>query len=487
MTRKVPTPHFIQSVSQFLLKPRQLNEDAQRREFILNILLLGSIALSLVALISASANAITQGTSYQGTPPTILAIPVLFFFLLYVLSRLRQQTLASSLLVLFYYAAGTYTLTRWGILIPQGILIYALILIMAGILIHTRFALAVTLLICGSLFWIEYARRQSQITVKLWSSSTAGMDDAIVFSITFFVILAVSWLGNREIEKSLQRARRSEAALKRERDNLEIRVEERTKELQQSQLERTMQLYRFAEFGKLASALIHDLANPLSTLSLNLEQLKNQEQHQALKRALEATNRMEQYISTTRKQLQDQSDTSTFGVKAELQQVLEILQHRARTAGVTATIDIPAALKIQGSVVRFHQLMANLITNAIDTYDASPLSHEQRTVHIDIEPKINALTIRVTDHGKGIPADKSQEIFEPFFTTKSPERGMGLGLSICKDIVEKDFGGTIQFVSTPAQGTVFLVTIPQGGLSDANAKQIAHNTTRARVSQTITK
>ena len=110
----------------------------------------------------------------------------------------------------------------------------------------------------------------------------------------------IAWLSNREIEKSLKRARRSEAALKVERDALEITVEARTRQLREAQADQLSQLYRFAEFGQISSGLFHDLVNPLNAMSLNMENILSIQDHatvsemrERIERAMGSAKRME--------------------------------------------------------------------------------------------------------------------------------------------------------------------------------------------------
>ena len=66
----------------------------------------------------------------------------------------------------------------------------------------------------------------------------------------------------------------------------------------------------------------------------------------------------------------------------------------------------------------------------------------------------------VQDWGCGMDAATQQKIFEPFYTTKQTTNGMGIGLSSTKEIIEKDFGGTITLESAPGQGTTFRIIFP---------------------------
>jgi C4-dicarboxylate-specific signal transduction histidine kinase len=149
-------------------------------------------------------------------------------------------------------------------------LIYALIIIVAGILISATFSIITTTVISASFIFISTKHDLVGNHSVIW-----GMSDTIMSVIIIAIIAVMSWLSNHEIEKSLKRARKSEIELKKERDLLEIRVDERTKELREAQLEKLTQMGHFAELGKLASGVIHDLVNPITAVSLNLGQLKN--------------------------------------------------------------------------------------------------------------------------------------------------------------------------------------------------------------------
>jgi len=160
--------------------------------------------------------------------------------------------------------------------VPQSLLIYSLTIIMTGILLSTRAAFIMLLIISAYLFVITYIQINQVINIQTyWKRFDLGYIDSTIHVVTLSIITLISWLSNREIEKSLHRARTSEAALKKERDMLEVRVVQRTKELQKAQLDKMIHLYRFADFGRLASGLLHDLVSPLTTVALNLDHLQS--------------------------------------------------------------------------------------------------------------------------------------------------------------------------------------------------------------------
>jgi len=103
--------------------------------------------------------------------------------------------------------------------------------------------------------------------------------------------------------------------------------------------------------------------------------------------------------------------------------------------------------------VQIQQVLLNLIRNALEAMESSA----ERILAIDAATKDGILEIRVSDTGPGLPPEVAEKLFQPFVTTKS--RGMGVGLSICRSIIEAH-GGRILTVKRPGGGTVFVFTLP---------------------------
>src|SRR4051812_21420069 len=101
----------------------------------------------------------------------------------------------------------------------------------------------------------------------------SSFGDVLAYCVGFGMLALVSWLYNREMERSLRQAQGAEAALLQQKATLEVEVEKRTEELRQAQLEEMQQMYRFAELGQLGVTLLHGLANHLTALTLEIEGL----------------------------------------------------------------------------------------------------------------------------------------------------------------------------------------------------------------------
>ena len=296
-----------------------------------------------------------------------------------------------------------------------------------------------------------------------WRSDPIEVSDVVFVLATILLTGLVSGFYNWQVSRSLTQARNSEAALKRERDLLEQKMKERTRELQKLEIEKMMRLYRYAEFGRIASGLFHDLVNPLTSASLQLEQFQlHNDASQSVEKALKGLRRMEHFIVAARKQVQEEDVVGHFSLSMEIRHAIEILSFKARKMQVKLEFLEDEDVKIYGSPLKFGQIVTNLISNAIDAYahSAKPATKKKVVIHLNVYPKKKQAVLEIRDWGSGIAPEVQDLIFEPLFTTKESNVGVGLGLSITKKIIEEDFGGKITFVSQPRLVTVFTIELP---------------------------
>lgn len=451
-----------------LITPRSPDEDSRRREFILNIIILSSLFLSLTAAIFATIHKIQYGGSYAGIPIKLPFFIFIIFLSIYLLSRHGYSKISSLLLIVIYFIPTTYSIYAWGIDLPEALLAYALIITMAGILIGAKYSLLITVIISSTIVLFGYLQNNSLTHPDLyWKKEMLKIEDAIVIVATMIVIMAISWLSSREIEKSLERARQSEAELQKERDSLEIKVVERTRELRELQAEKMLQVHRFAEFGKMAGGLFHDLVNPLTAALLSVDEFKRKygaelkEKRLDLEKILRNVNRMKIFTEAARKQMQNQDLKGEFSPTEEITMAVDTLSYKARGAKVNLVFAPQKNIsKIYGNQIKFYRLMCDLISNAIDSYKSLPEFSGDRQVEIELTQNSDNIVIAVKDCGCGIKKDDEDKIFQPLFTTKEPSEGTGLGLFISKNTVENDFSGKIELKSEEGKGTTFAITIP---------------------------
>lgn len=452
-----------------LIAPKHLAEDDRRREFILNIILIGSIVLLLWSDFYAIRSAIIDGPEHKGVPMLVSSAVVLFFIVLFVLSRMGHFLIASYALITSYFLTISYALYHWGVDLPTALLSFGLLIVVSSILINTKFSFVVASFVTLVLVLLSYLQTNG-ITAfaRYWISEKVYISDGVQYSLILMLIAVVSWLSNREIERSLKRARESEAALKEQRDLLEIKVEERTKELQATQAEKISQLYRFAEFGRLASGLFHDLMSPLTSVSLYLEKVNKNNPNEAvetrgyLKKAFEASKRIELFTQAVRRQLQHRQAQELFSLNEGIRQAIQLVAHKAWQSRVQVSFHAPLEIVTYDNPLKFHQIIVNLLSNAIDAYAGITVSEDRkREVSLIMHEQNNQVTLVIQDWGSGIPPDALEKIFQPFYTTKATHEGTGIGLSTTKEILEKDFHGSIEVESTEGYGTVFRINFPR--------------------------
>lgn len=222
---------------------------------------------------------------------------------------------------------------------------------------------------------------------------------------------------------------------------------------------------RLAAVGKMAARVAHELNNPLDGILryTNLAARLAQQHGDAklaeyLDQARSGIHRMAQIVAAL---LEFSRSAPGAGEQATLNRLIEdavgAMEGRAREAGITvvcnfAGTDLPV---IRGTGL--FQVACNLIKNAID---AMP---EGGTLTIATALAGGDIVMTVDDTGVGLP-EEMERIFEPFFTTKEAGKGTGLGLAVCKELIER-YGGTIVPSRRHPRGTRMTVRIPMRNCS----------------------
>lgn len=467
------TTHFFYTK---FIKSHRENADRNRREFILNVVLLCVILISslFTAMVCFDRFFIETTKTSKGMGVWPMFLIFLTFVSLHLLVRKGFFKFATVVVLSLVYLMTTYTMYHWGFDTPQVWISYALVIVMANVLTEFRVAIIILVIIFLTIFTITNFQLNGVMEpLRYWKAIEPTSVDAFQLGITLGMVAILAWLSNYEITKSLKRARASEQKLKQERDLLETKVKERTKELQQMQIEKMSQLYRFAEFGKLSSGLFHDITNHLTALFLNLENLQDLNEKKRvrtikndLKGVFNTKEKLEDFLNVMWKQLQvrDAEKKERFLLEEEVQKVMEVMQYNACKNKVTLVFKKTESIEVFNSPIKLSQVITNLILNAIEAYPRvdkiSSIDKKKREVEIVLKKESDRAVISVRDWGDGISSDSINSIFNPFFSTKesSTRMGAGIGLFSVKEAVENSFNGTIAVESSSQGGTKFTVT-----------------------------
>lgn len=224
---------------------------------------------------------------------------------------------------------------------------------------------------------------------------------------------------------------------------------------------------RVSMMGQLASALAHELNQPLGAILRNAEAAElfltaaepDMEEVRAIISDIRKDDeRAGQVISRLRSLLKRQDiETRPLAVPQLLEEVVALTRADAVARGVQVETDAPADLPlINGDRVHLQQVLLNLIINALDAFHGVTRPEKRVRVSASHEDGQRVALI-VEDNANGIPDTALNAIFDPFFTTKA--HGMGMGLPISKTIIEAH-GGTIAAASSEAGGAVFIIRLP---------------------------
>ena len=241
-------------------------------------------------------------------------------------------------------------------------------------------------------------------------------------------------------------------------------TEQKRAELRQRQNDEQLQhAQRLASLGEMASTLAHELNQPLMALSNFASAAKafaQQGNQQLLVSSLDETMAQAQRSAEIVRRIRGFVRQRTVGtedcaVAALVANALALLQGEMRMRQARAEVRIPAGLpEVRGDRVLLEQVLLNLLSNSLQAMQATP--PEQRLVEVEAEVLAGRMHIRVADRGPGIDAALAEQVFAPFFTTKTG--GLGLGLNICRTIVEAH-RGRLSFANRDGGGTVFTLEL----------------------------
>ena len=239
-------------------------------------------------------------------------------------------------------------------------------------------------------------------------------------------------------------------------------------------MRRLRQTESLAIAGKLCSSIAHEVGTPLNIIAGRAELMlravpKDSPLREDLDVVIAQIDRISKMIRAAldpfRQREPERKATAPGSVTEGLR---PLLQHFARTRGVTLAVRIPGDLpRVFVDPGHLQQVLINLLTNAIEATPAG--GRVEVTGAYRPDDGRPGVAIEVRDSGSGIPADVLPKIFDPFFSTKPAREGAGLGLAICRDLVRSN-SSEIQVASLPGEGTTFTVWLPEAS-SDAGREQ----------------
>lgn len=280
--------------------------------------------------------------------------------------------------------------------------------------------------------------------IFLQTDETISAQNLMVGVVAMLVVFATIVITINKNLSKLVKMRTNE--LIEQRDNLENLVEEKTHEVLKSE--------RLYAIGELSGRLAHDLRNPLSVMKMSVDLLKQSPADTPI--SSESVTKRIDLIEKSIDRISHQVDDVLGYVRNSPLKLISVsVQELIKSSAEKVNLPNDVTLKVSGKDVKINcdpikldAVFINLIVNSVQAM------HEGGKIEIKISEKEKHAIIEFVDSGEGIPEENITKVFEPLFTTK--QKGTGLGLASCKNIVEQHDGK----ISVKNNPTTFTIKIP---------------------------
>jgi two-component system sensor histidine kinase HydH len=214
---------------------------------------------------------------------------------------------------------------------------------------------------------------------------------------------------------------------------------------------------------QLSASIAHEIRNPITAAKSLVQQMgedpNGSDQVEYARVAVAELERVEKSISHLLRFAREE-DTQMGAVVMEdvLESALETFRDRAVRSAIKIIRQYDADGRFEGDSEQLRRVVINLVGNAIDALEEARIAQPEVRVSMGENLAGTEVWVRVADNGLGIDEDARDQIFDPFYTSR--EEGTGLGLALCRKIVD-NHGGSIEVETAAGEGTEFVLTFPK--------------------------
>lgn len=325
---------------------------------------------------------------------------------------------------------------------------------------------------------LHYGELVGYLGIPYYTKEQARLSDLNDFVtrllITYFIlfVMAISFIvyGTNTIAKPIQelsaRVKQNKEIEWNTEDEFKGLVEAFNEGLRSKEIQHELQvkIEKESVWRDMAKQVAHDIKNPLTPIQLHIQHFQKsvRDRRMDLDQIEQRTDRLTQIVLTQIKRLlttvEDFRDVANINEggreNVSINRVLtDVAMLHESEEGITILLDLPREdIFVHGNKGKLDRVFSNLVKNAVQ---AIP-DEQPGVIKIGLTIDDNQAIIKITDNGSGIPEHMTEKIFTPNFTTKNT--GSGLGLHICKSIIESH-SGQIDFVTEKDKGTTFTIRI----------------------------
>ncbi len=243
----------------------------------------------------------------------------------------------------------------------------------------------------------------------------------------------------------------------------DVTAQRRAEEEITRSLDRLARTEKLAAMGELLAGVANEVNNPLAIvlgqtalLEMAATSKTVRDRAEKIRVAAERCARViRNFLALAR---QRPPERAAVDLNRIVNEAVDLLAHELMTRGVSVSLELaPDLPRVWGDEPRLHQVVVNLLINAC--HALRPMTSPRRLAISTRLQDAGRARLEIVDNGPGISAAVLPHVFDPFFTTKPPGEGTGLGLSLCRQILE-EHTGTITVASEPGQGATFVIDLP---------------------------
>ncbi len=307
---------------------------------------------------------------------------------------------------------------------------------------------------------ITAEERQDIIDKWILVKYEKGVDYSLIAKITIvsLLILLLLLYRYRSIRNMNRKLAKVQKALEKQ---MHIELE---KNRQQEMF--MLQQNRQAQMGEMLSMIAHQWRQPLNTLTLinqmlvlryNMHKLDDNAVKEFDTKSKTLIRQMSQTIDDFKRFFRPDKEQSRFSVNHAITHAVSIVEPVLHDHDITLQLDTETGLEAVGYPNEFGQAVINIIGNAKDVLIERKT--KDRLIRIILAEHRRRISVQICDNGGGIPAEIMPKIFDPYFSTKDEKNGTGLGLYMCKIIIEEHMKGTLRAYNH-ADGCCFVISLP---------------------------